>query len=82
MLACVVDTAACNDDNVAVFANVEIVVNKLFKTCLSDENGNVYALLLCAGLDVDVNTGQVFLLFDDDVLAGVLACKLPFIRRE
>ena len=52
----IVDTASRNDSYVAILANMEIVVNKLFKTCLSDENGDVNTFLLCAGLDININS--------------------------
>ena len=72
--AAVVDAAAGHDVHIAVFTDVEVVVNQFLNTGLGDDDGNVALLALGSVFDTDVNTGfAVGLAGDLDVLRGLPA---------
>ena len=75
-VACIVDATARHDGDVAVSADVEVVVDQLAKTRLGEEHGDVHALVLGTGLDVDIDTGGIGLFHDLNVLGGVLPLQL------
>ena len=77
-VAGVVDAASRNDQHVAVFADDEVVVDHFGQTGLRDENGDVYAFILGAGLDDDVDARFVGFGFNGD-LFGVLACAFTVL---
>ena len=76
VLAAVVDTAARDDDHVAVVADIKIVVDGLFYSRRADYNGDMHAFALGVGLDEYIDAGQAFLCHDVDVVGGVSAGKL------
>ena len=66
----VVDSATRDNKHVCTFFDMEIVINKLLKSALCKDNGNMHALASARRLDVNINTGLVCFLFNDDVLRG------------
>ncbi len=75
-VAGVVDAAPRNDGDIAVGSDVEVVVDQLLDARLREDDGDVQALILGAGLDVDVDAGYILLLDDLNVLGGVLTLQL------
>ncbi len=71
MRAAVVDTAACDDHDVGVVADEEVVVDLLFDTALGDHHGDMHLLVLGAGLDENINTADSLFGDDLDILAGL-----------
>ena len=59
------DPAACNDDNIGIFTDIKVIVDKVLQPCLADDHGNVDAFVFCAGSDDNINTG--FIGFGDDI---------------
>ena len=81
----VVDAAARDDLNVAVFADIKVVVDHFGHAALADDDGDVALLALGAGLDADVDAAfAVGLRGDLDVLgglAGLAAAVLSDVER-
>ena len=79
MLAClvpaIVNTAACHNRDIAVLANVKIIVHQLFESCLGHEYGDMHALLFGAGLDKNVDSRFILLGDDLDVFCGLSSCR-------
>ena len=71
LIAAVGDAAAGDDDHVAVVADEEVVVHDLLQPALGEDDGDVDALVLRAGLDADVDAGLVGLGGDLDIGGGV-----------
>ena len=72
--AAVVDAAARHNVHIAVFTDVEVIINQLLNTGLGDDDGNVALFTLGPILDADVNAGfAVGLAGDLDVLRGLPA---------
>ena len=72
--AAVVDAAAGHDVHIAVFTDVEVIVDQFLNTGLGDDDGNVALFALGPILDADVNAGfAVGLAGDLDVLRGLPA---------
>ena len=75
-VAAVVDAASRYDDHVAVFSYEEIVIDDVVQAALLHDHGDMDALIFRAGLNVDIDSGSVFLGDNLDV-GGVLApCQL------
>mgnify|MGYP000118594971 CR=1 FL=1 len=73
-VAAVVDAAARHNVHIAVFTDVEVIINQLLNTGLGDDDGNVALFALGPILDADVNAGfAVGLAGDLDVLRGLPA---------
>ena len=68
----VVDAAACDDVDVAVFADVEVVVDHFGHAALADDDGDVALLALRTVLDADDDAAFTLgLRVDGDVLGGL-----------
>jgi len=61
----VVNTTACNNHDVRVFANVEIVVNDLLQARLADDDGDMHTLVFCVRFDININPRFAVRLGDD-----------------
>ena len=70
LVAAVVNAAAGHDDHVRVPAHIEVVVDGLLQTGLGQHHGDVDALVFRAGLDVNVDAGDLLLGDDLDVGCG------------
>ena len=71
LVAAVVDAAAGHDLHIAVLADVEVVVHRLFHTGLGDDDGDVAGLALGPVQNPDVDAGvAVGPVVDLDVLRG------------
>ena len=67
LCAAVVDAAACDDHDIAVLADVKIVVDDFLESALAHDDRDMDTLILCAGLNLDVDAGSVLLGNDIDV---------------
>ena len=76
MCSAVVDTAARYDHNVAVIADKKVVIDRLLDSRVRNDHGDMNALVLCTGLDVDVDTRHTFLGDDIDVVGRISSGKL------
>ena len=76
LIAGVVDATAGYDGHVRPLAHEEVVVHHLGVTRLAEDDGDMDALVLGAGLDDNVNTGFVRLGDNIDILGGVAARHL------
>ena len=76
LVSAVVNAAACNDGHVTIFADMEIVIHQLLDTCLRHYHGDVHTLVLRVGCDINIDTGKIFLLFNGNMLRGILAVEL------
>ena len=76
LAAAVVDAAAGDDDDVAVGADIEVVIDRFFDAALGQDHGDVHALVPGAGFDMNINAAAVRLGDDVDVGGGVPAGKL------
>ena len=66
------DAAACDDVDVAVFADVEVVVDHFGHAALADDDGDVALLALRTVLDADDDAAFALgLRVDGDVLGGL-----------
>ena len=77
LAAAVVDAAAGDDEHVAVFADVEVVVDRFLQAGGADDDGNVHALVFGAGSDADVDARTVGLGTDFDVGGVGASRQLP-----
>lgn len=76
-----VDAAACDDVDVAAFADVEVVVDHFGHAALADDDGDVALLALRTVLDADDDAAFTLgLRVDGDVLGGLGAPRIrcPF----
>ena len=78
-VATVVDAAAGHNVHVAVLADIEVVVHQVVHVPVGDAGGDGHGLPLGAGLDVDVQAGQVLFGVDLDVLGGLAARAAPVL---
>ena len=67
LVAAVMNTAACNDDDVTVLSDIEFVRNGLFMSRCRDDDWNAAGLIDRAVLDIDIDTGTVLAGCDLDV---------------
>ena len=72
--AAVADAASRDDDDVAVLAYVEIVIDDVVEAALTKDNRNMNALVLCAGFDVDIDARTVLFGYDLDI-SGACASR-------
>ena len=72
----VVDAAAGDDLDIAILADIEVVVHRLLQAALGEHHGDVHALVFGAGLHMDVDAAAVCLGDDLDVGGAAAACKL------
>ena len=74
--AAVADAASRDDDDVTVLAYVEIVIDDVVEAALTQDDGNMNALVLCAGLDVDIDARTVLFGYDLDIGGACASCQL------
>ena len=74
--AAVVNAAARDDRDVAVVADIEIVVDRLLDAAGAHNDGNMDVFALGIRFDEDIDSGAVLLGADIDVIRGVSACEL------
>ena len=55
-----VDTAAGDNGHITVVADIKIIVNSLFQTCLGEHYRNMNAFIFCSRFDLDDNAVSAF----------------------
>ena len=73
VIAAVVDTAACDDSDIGIFTDIEVVVYKIIDTALGDDDRDHDDFVFRARFDDDIDTGFVRFPFDLDVLRRITA---------
>ena len=74
--AAIVDSAAGNDRDIAVLSDIEIVVHKVGKTGLTDNDRDVDTFPFSARFDIYFDALFIILRYDLDVVCGISACRL------
>ena len=84
MRTAVINTAAGDNRNMAVIADIKIIVNGFLDAAGADDNGNMNVFVPGIGLDKNINTRTVLFGDDVDILrcvpAGELAVDTEIIR--
>ena len=52
----VMDTAACDDNNITVFSDIKVVVNQFGQTCFRDNNRDMNAFVYSIWFNNDIDT--------------------------
>ena len=67
LISRIVNSTPCNDYDITVLSDKELVINHFLKSRLCDENGNMNALVLCSRLNDDIDSGLVGLRYDINI---------------
>ena len=79
LVPAVMDAAACNDDDVAVFTDIKIIGHHIPKACLCNYHRNAAALIDGAVGDPDIDACSVLLRSDLYVLCGLAGLGLTVV---
>ena len=66
----IMDAASCNYQNISAVLNMKIVINSFAYSALGKNYGDMNALALSTCLDININSGQILFLLNNNIFGG------------
>ena len=81
LLAAVVNAAAGNNYNIAVFANEKVIINRFRQAAVAEHNRYVDTFVDRVGLNVNINAAAVCFRYNFNVCAVASTCQLAIYAK-